>query len=347
MLTSPRLSNHALAELCHRLGVESDAGIEIRRTWQREAESAHWRAQPYLAEVRDGVKSGKSLTASLAHAGRVFPSLFLEMVRVGEESGTLTQVFHRLSKHYRRQSQLERAFLAGIAWPVLQLVAAIVVIGILIWVLGIVAARNHGEAIDPLGFGLIGNRGLAIYATFVLVVAGCVAAVVAGVRSGKFWTRPIQHALIRLPVIGPCVEKLALARIAWVLHDTLNVAMDLRHMVPLALRATGNDYYTRHVDSIVAQVGAGETLWASFSRSGAFPRDFIEALMVAEESGRIVESMERLSKRYEEEADSALKTLAVVAGFVVWLFVAALITFLIFRLAGFYFGTINDLLKDT
>lgn len=346
MLPISHFSNKTLAELCHRLGVETEAGIDIRRSWKREAESAHWRTKPYLAEVRDAVAHGESLTGALARTGRIFPPLFLEMVRVGEESGTLAQVFHRLSNHYRRQSQLERTFLAGIAWPMLQLAAAVVVIGILIWVLGIVAQRNRGNPIDPLGFGLIGNRGLAIYSTFILFVVGAVTALVIAIRRGKLWTRSLQQALVRLPAIGPCFEKLALARMAWVLHLTLNVAMDLRRIVPQALRATGNDYYLRHEQAIVADVASGEPLHVAFSRTGAFPGDFIDSLAVAEESGRIVESMDRLSKRYEEEAESALRALAVMAGFGVWMFVAALIVFLIFRLAGFYFGTINDLLKE-
>jgi hypothetical protein len=154
-------------------------------------------------------------------------------------------------------------------------------------------------------------------------------------------------ALVWLPGIGRCIETIALARIAWVLHLALNSALDLRRVVPLALRATGNDYYTRHTDSIVADVAAGHPLHLAFHRSGAFPMTFIDALAVAEESGQVVASMDRLSSRYEEEAEMALKALAVIAGCVVWALVAAVIVFLIFRLAGFYFGTIQDAVNRT
>lgn len=345
MFASPQLSNKALAEFCHRLAVETDAGIDIRRSWQREADLARWRIKPYIAEVRDGVASGKSLAESLAHTRRIFPPLFLEMVRVGEETGTLGEVLHRLSNHYRRQSQLERTFLANIAWPVIQLIGAVVVIGLLIWVLGWVASMNRGKVIDPLGFGLIGNRGLVIYCTFVFTIGGAIAALVAALRRGHLWTRGLQRALLRIPAIGDCLEKLALARMAWALHLLLNVALDLRRVVPQALRATGNDYYIRHSDEVVAAVAAGEPLHVALSRTGAFPSDFIDSLAVAEESGRIVESMDRLSKRYEDEAEAAFRALAVIGGFAVWALVAALIIFFIFRLAGFYFGAINEALK--
>jgi type II secretory pathway component PulF len=347
MLASYRFSNLALVELCHRLAVETDAGIDIRRTWQREAESAPARLKPYMQQVRDGVAGGKSLSLALAGTGRLFPPLFLEMVRVGEESGSLSSVFRRLESHYRRSQQAQRIFLAAIAWPMFELAFAIVVIGALIWVLGAIASRNGGEPIDILGFGLVGTKGLIIYVNFVAAVGLCVGGLVVAMRRGALWTKSIQRALLRLPAVGGCIEKISLARLAWALHVTLNTAMDLRRVVPLALRATGNDHYICHTDLIVADVAAGQPLHVALAHSGAFPGEFLDALAVAEESGQTVESMDRLSKRYEEEAESAIRALAVVFGVMVGLLVMGIIVLLIFRLAGFYLGTINEALEMT
>jgi type II secretory pathway component PulF len=343
-MLQPQLSNKALADLCHRLAIENDAGIDIRRTWQREAETARGRLQPYFSQVRDAVAKGDSLATALARAGAVFPPLFREMVQVGEQTGTLGRVFQRLESHYRRILAAQRIFLGAIAWPMIELSLAIVVIGILIYVLGIISSRG-GRTVDVLGFGLVGTRGLLIYINFLVVVGLCAAALAIALRRGALWTRPLQRAVMRLPAIGASLEKIALARLAWALHLTLNVEMDLRRVVPLVLRATGNDHYIRHSDQIVADVAAGHPLHEAFDRSGAFPGTFIDSLAVAEESGQIVESMDRLSKRYEEEAETAVKTLAVVLGALVALLVMGIIVLMIFRLAGFYFGTINDALK--
>jgi type IV pilus assembly protein PilC len=345
MFLSPRLSAKALGELSHRLAIETDSGIDVRRTWQREAESAPVRVRGDFEQIRDSVAKGESVSLAIARTGKLFPTLFQEIVHVGEQTGTLGRVFRRLSTHYRRQTQLQRTFLAAIAWPMIELAAAIVVIGILIWLLGIIAQRNHGEPIDILGFGLVGNRGLVIYVNVLVAVGLCVAGLIVAVRRGVFWTRPLQRAVMRLPVVGHCLEKLALARITWMLHLLMNVEMDLRQVVPLVFRATGNDYYICHTDQVVSLVAAGHPLHEAFAATGAFSADFLDALQVAEESGRIVESMERLSRRYEEEAESALKVLTVVAGFAVGALVAAVIIMMIFRLAGFYIGTINDALK--
>jgi type IV pilus assembly protein PilC len=347
MLLAPQLSNRDLAELCHRLAVETDAGIDVRRTWAREAESARPRVKPYFDDIRDAVNRGDSLSTAFGRTGTLFPQLFREMADVGEQTGTLGKVLKRLEGHYRRQVQATRLFLGAIAWPMFELVFAIVVIGLLIWVMGIVAQRNNGQPIDMLGFGLVGNRGLVIYVMLVTLAATAIGGVVVAIKRGKLWTRPLQRAMFRIPVIGQALERLALARLTWALHLTMNVAMDLRRIVPLVLRSTGSDYYVQHTDRIVADVGRGDPLHVAFSRSGAFPSEFIDALTVAEESGQIVESMGRLSNRYEEEAELAVRTLSTAFGWFVGLCIMGLIVFLIFRLAGFYVGAINDAVKMT
>ncbi len=347
LFPKPQLSNKALSELCHRLAVETDSGIDIRRTWQREAEMAHGRVRPYFENVRDAVARGDSLSVALSRTGSLLPPLFLEMTHVGEQTGTLGRVLRRLEVHYRRQVQAQRLFLGAIAWPMIELAFAIAVIGLLIWVLGIVAQRNNGQPIDILGFGLIGTQGLIIYINFIIAIGLCITGLVVAIKRGVLWTRPLQRALIRIPVVGNALERIALARLAWALHLMLNVQMDLRRIVPLALRTTGSDYYIQHTNQIVSDVGRGDPLHLAFYRTGAFPAGFIDALTVAEESGRIVESMERLSDRYEEEAEVALRTLSVAFGWFVGACVMALIVLLIFRLAGFYLGTINDALKMT
>jgi type IV pilus assembly protein PilC len=347
MLLSPRLSANALGELSHRLAVETDSGIDIRRTWKREADAAPTRIRSDFQQISDSVNRGDSLSSAIDRTGQLFPPLFREIVDVGEKTGTLGRVFHRLATHYRKSVEMQRMFLMAIAWPMIELALAIGVIGLMIWVLGIVAQRNNGQAIDVLGFGLIGNRGLLIYTNFIIAVGLVIAGLIVAVRRGALWTRPLQHALMRIPVLGGCLEKLALARLTWALHLTMNVDMDLRKVVPLVLRATGSDYYIQHTQEAVSLVGTGHPLHEAFGVTGVFPDTFLEALEVAERSGAVVESMERLSQRYEDEAQLALKLLTTMAGVAVAMLVMGLIIFMIFRIAGFYIGTINDAVKMT
>jgi type II secretory pathway component PulF len=342
MSMSPRLSARQLAELCDRLAIELGAGVDIRRVLQRAASTAPFRFHSQFSEVRDAVNAGQSLSTAFHRTGNAFPKMFHEMLRVGEETGMLAEVLRRLGQHYRHQTEMQRTFLGLIAWPVIQLVIAVFVIGFVIFVMGMIADRNRGQAIDILGLGLIGTSGMLIYAGFIATCTLLVGVVIVAMRRGMLWTRPLQRLAVHLPVVGTAIRRICLAQLTWAMHVTLNVEMDLRRLIPLVLRATGNDYYMRRSDQILAAIMAGQPLHVAFESTGVFPPAFIDAIQVGEESGELVETLGRLSHHYQEDAARAMKTLSVVAGVAVWLFVAALIIFMIFRLFGFYVGMLHE-----
>jgi type IV pilus assembly protein PilC len=342
MLFTPRLSARQLSDLCDRLGVELGAGVDIRRVLSRATQTAPWRLRGQFAQVEDAVNAGQTLSEAFESTGNVFPTMFLEMVRVGEETGMLAEVLRRLGKHYRHMMEMRRTFLSLIAWPMVQLGIAVVVIGFLISIMGIIAGQNKGDAIDILGLGLIGSGGLAIYITIVVAIGLAIAGFLFAMRRGMLWTRPFQRLAVWVPVVGPAVRKICLSQLTWAMHVTLNVEMDLRRLIPLVLRATGNDYYIRRGDEIVASIVAGQSIAESFGRTGIFPESFVDAISVGEESGEIVETLGRLSRHYQEDAAGAMKTLSVVAGVAVWMLVAGMIIFMIFRIFGFYVGVLKE-----
>jgi len=347
MLLKPRLNGKPLADLCHRLAISSESGIDIRQTWKREAQHARGGVAEAFALVRQGIERGDSLTDSLAATGSLFPRLFLEMVDVGEKTGGLAEVLHRLSNHYQRRHEMGRSLMTGLAWPLLELAAAVFIIGALIGVLGALdLRRSNDEPVDILGLGATGMQGVLVFIQIVAVVAAMVAGLVVAAKRGVLWIKPVQRLAMHLPGIGPCLEKICLARLTWALHLTLNVEMDLRRLAPLVLRATGSDYYTRWSQPITELVAAGDTLHEAFASAGVFPHHFLDALAVAEESGQIVESMSRLSAQYEEEAQSAMRTLTTIFGFLLTGMVLVTIGVMIIRLFQvIYIDRINDALN--
>ena len=343
MLIGARVRQKELAELSRRMATSMEAGIDARTAWSREAEG---RSSPALRrrvwEVYDAVAAGRSVTDGLSRTGDYFPVMFREMVEVGERSGKLAEVFRQLAEHYDHQLTLKRAFLASIAWPCIQLVAAIAVIGLLIWILGMLPTGEGGKPIDILGFGLIGTPGLIIYMLLIGTIAAGLYAVYLAIQRGLVWTRPLQRAAMRVPGIGGCLQTLALSRLAWSLHVTMETGMDLRHSLALSLGSTHNARYTDYSDQVVTQVVRGREIHEAFSETGVFPRDFLDTLEVGERSGRLPESMALLSQQYQDQARRALATLTILAGFAVWGLVALLIIAMIFRIAFFYIGVIND-----
>ena len=345
MIFTPRISTKKLTGLCRRLATALAAGIDIRTVWAGEVKRATgMTARSRFQAISEAVNRGASVRESLDAADGYFPPLFCELAQVGDQTGYLDQAFARLAEHYDYQQTLARNFLLAILWPLVELGISIVVIGVLIWVLGWIAGFSGGEPIDILGFGLVGNQGLAIYATFWLVV-GCTGFFLfQAIRRGLVWTRPIQHGLIRLPVLGKALESLALARLTWSMQLALNSGMDTRRAIGLSVRSSQNARFTDHLKSIDREIAAGNSLYEAFVATGVYPSSFLDTLHVGEQTGEVVESMGRLSQQYRQEAETAMKTLGVIGFFATFGVIAALIIMMIFRVFGFYLGTINDAL---
>jgi type IV pilus assembly protein PilC len=342
MLVSPRIGTRQLANLCSRLSTSLEAGLDLRKVWGQEAERAGaLAARSRFRKVSEAVNKGDSLAEALDSTGDYFPVLFRELVRVGEQTGHQGEAFGHLAAHYQNQLRLRRLFLAAISWPLTELSAAVVVIGLLIWILGMI---GKGDT-DILGWGLVGNRGLAIYSGAVALIGLSVAGLIFAVGRGLAWTRPIQHLVMRVPQLGKALETLAIARLAWVLHLTQNAGMALRPSLKLALESTGNARYIDAVAAVDKVIARGDTIEEAFRASGVFPQEFLDAVLVGEQSGRLVESLAVLSRQYHQRADAAMRVLTMLAGYAVWVLIAGIIIMVIFRIFLPYINMLNNAAK--
>jgi type IV pilus assembly protein PilC len=341
------LSSRELAALCRRLATALEAGLDVRRVVAREASGRGRRALiERFEELRLDVNRGHSLTDALAKTGDFFPTLFRQMVRLGEETGRLPETLKHLAEHYELQVKLRRAFLAAISWPLFQLTFAICIVGLLIWVLGMIGNRNGAEPIDLLGLGLVGSRGAAIYFSLVGAIALVAFLAIRAILRGQLWARPLARLALKLPVIGGSLTTLALARLSWSLYLTLDAGLDLRKAIPLALDASRHPGYRDAAALVVQEIGRGREITEAMTQSGVFPREFLDAVEVGERSGKLPEQMGLLSRQYDEQARRALATLTGVAGFGVWLLVAALVIVMIFRIFNtLYLAPLEDALK--
>jgi type II secretory pathway component PulF len=345
MLFSARISTRRLAELCRRLATATEAGIDARTVWTREAERARGRARRPLGLIRDAARRGQSLAEALDQTGPYFPELLRALAAVGEETGHQAEVFAQLAQHYEAQVERRREFLAIITWPLIQLALALGIVGLLIWVMGMIQEMTGNRQLDPLGLGLVGNLGLAIYAGVLAAAAAAVFLAVQALRRGWLWAGPVRRLVLRLPILGSALHTLGLARLAWTMHLTMRAGMEVRRAMRLSFQTAGDARLDQAADAVDAQLARGNSIEDAFRTAGGFPHDFLDALAVAEQSGKLVESLGLLSRQYEERARAALATLTKLAGFAVWAAIAALIVVLIFRLFGFYIGQIYQAME--
>ncbi len=328
--------------MLRRVGTALQAGLDPVRIWQREAsggpDAAYRRA---ASAILHELQQGGTLAQGMEKSGRYFPSLVMELVRVGEESGRLAEVCLQLADHFDHVLQVRRSFLASITWPVLQLLAALGVIGFLILIIGMF------DLPDILGLGLRGPAGCMIYLGFLFAVSFGSWLLYRWGKVGAPWLEPLKRLVWRVPGLGRFLELLALSRLAWSLGLVLDTDMDLRRALPLALRSTGSDRYTRHIEVVVEAVVQGRSLTEALEATGAFPADFLDVVHVGETSGQLPESLHRLAQTYQDQVQRMMQVVGTVGAFAVMILVGLVLVGMIWAIASKtlipYYNTIQDL----
>jgi len=335
-----RIGLRTLAKMCHNVGTGLRAGVDIRRIWENEAARGSLRHRATMSDIRDRVASGDTMTSAIAQAEGYFPALVKEMVDVGERTGRLDQVFARLGEHYDTLLRMRRAFLIGIAWPVIELSLALLVIGLFILILGMIPSGPEGPTITV--FGLYGTRGLTIYCSIVGAIFFVVAAGIMGLNNGWFRLDPFFRLLMNLPGIGQGLKVIAMSRLTWSMAMATDSDIDAARAAEIAIRTTQNSYYTSKIARIKDVIMGGGEMREAFETAGGFPNDFLDMLHAGELSGRISESMQVLAKDYEDRTKLFYGGVAVAAGVAVFLLVGVVIIFMIVTFFMQYVNVLNN-----
>jgi len=329
-----------MAVMCRRVGSSLRAGLDIRRVLENETDIGSHRHQQVMTAVHTEVMRGTSFSDAMRGQGDYFPPLLRTMAHVGEQTGKLSEVLLRLAEHYEGLLTIRAAYLLAILWPALQFGAAIVIVGLLIWVAGML-----GEGSDLLGFGLRGTKGLVIYAS--LVGAVCLG----GVTLWKMVNSPnplghaVQRLLLRVPLLGNAIVAQIMARASWSMAMIADSSLSNRVIARSTLESTESDYFIRFSTQIDDCLRKGKELHEAFRETHVFPEDFVQVLKTGELTGTLVESLKRLSREYDERSKLAWGTVAVAGALLTWLSVAILIIYLIFRIFYVsYYGRIQEFL---
>ncbi|MCA9144907.1 MAG: type II secretion system F family protein [Planctomycetaceae bacterium] len=335
--TGGRIGLQSLSRFCHNIGTGLHAGVDVRRVFETESNRGTMLHRNKVIEIRDHVARGASVSSAIKASNGYFPPLLCEMVEVGERTGRLEQIFIRLGEYYDQLVKLRRTFLMGIAWPMLELVGAILVIGLFILIIGMVSDE------PPMTFfGLYGVRGAIIYFTIVGLIGGSIGLTIVSAMKGWVNLDPIFSLLMRLPFIGTGLQNVALSRLTWALAMATDSDLSAQRAVELAVRTTQSTYYMRFIDGMKNVIGRGKTIHEAFATTGVYPDEFLASVETGEIAGSLSETMLIVSRDYEERTKTFFRVLTGVAGTLVFLTVAGIIITMIFKMAMQYIGILND-----
>jgi type IV pilus assembly protein PilC len=343
---SNRLPLKVLSPWCRALRHGVDIGLPLGKIFRQQAKSGPPAGRTLAATLAERVEDGQSLREALKPDARRFPVLFVELVGVGERAGRLTETFITLEEHFDTLIDANRKFAQALVYPLMMYLAAVVVIAVMLLVLGLLAPAD-GKGFDPLGLGLLGPTGAAIWLAF---AGGFTAAIYVGfqyVKSNEELRARGEALALKVPGLAGCFRAFALHRFALGLHMTSEAGIKADKSLALSFRATSNRAYTAHGDAAARSAREGNKIAPTLSACGEtlFPADYVDAVHVGEETGRLPDVMARQARQYQEEAARKMKVLAMLAGAAVYAMVGLMVIALIVRLLMSIGGVYADAMK--
>lgn len=335
----------ATANFCRRMGVGLQAGVDILRVLDTETRTGDPRHREIMHRMVDDIRGGSSLAKAMFNQKSYFPPLLIQMVHASELAGRLDSTFLYMSSYYDDLLQTRSFFLQRISWSLIQLGLAVVVIGAVILIQGLLSSSPSGPAYDASGLGLSGVNGFMIYCLTVLSIGAVTGTIIFGIWKNWFnCHRSLMPIVQRIPSLGTALVTLGLSRFCMTLSMLLNAGVEAQRSLKQAFMATGNYYFISGMDRALASVGQGNSFGDAMDAADVFPREFIEQIRVGELSGTETESLDHLALQLRQQAKSALNLIATIAGTAIWLLVMGLIAFMVLRMAMQYLSLLNSFL---
>ena len=334
-----RIQPQNLSTLCERVGVAFEVGLDPHRVFDREAGNGRSSYGRRMRSVAEHVKSGGSLADALKAQGNYFPPHFADMIDGGEKSGRLDRVLTRLAEYYQQMADFRNIFKSSILWPLVQLVLAIVVVGLLIYLPSVLLPGNPDRH-DLIGLGLSGAEGLVTYTTIIATAIGVVTAIFFLARNGYLGFMADWAAYI--PKLGRTLMVFAEARFVQTLALAIESGVNASAAVDLAFRSAGTSRFLRQAEPARKSLEAGRDMHAVLGDTGLFQEDTLEVIELGEASGRLAELLDKHFRHLKAQVKSSMATITYLASAVIWIVIAAILITIIFRIFSMYVGGMGD-----
>jgi MSHA biogenesis protein MshG len=313
-LFAPRVEHIDILFFSRQLHTLLKAGVPIMRGLAGLQESA---INPAMAEVirdvRESLEGGRELSVSLARHPKVFTPFYVSMVRVGEATGLLDEIFLRLYEHMEFERFMREQVKSALRYPMFVVIAmavAIVVVNMFVIPAFAKVFEGFGAELPLMTKILLGfsNFMVAWWPAMLVGLIGCILAFRAwvGTRNGRMQWEAIA---LRIPIAGKILHKAAMSRFA------RSFALGARSGVPLMQALTNsaqtvdNTYIGGKIEGMRENVERGESVLRAAISSGFFSPIVLQMIAVGEESGALDDMMDEIGQMYQREVEYELKTL--------------------------------------
>ncbi len=309
------------------------AGIPILRAFAGLESSAEKPAMvEVLKDVRASLDQGRDMATSLARHPKVFGPFYVAMVRVGEMTGRLTEVFLRLAEHLEFERDVRARIKQALRYPTFVIIAMLIAMVIInLFVLPVFAKVFAGfnTQLPLITRGLLGFSNWTI--TWWPVVAALIAAAVVLVRAylntpqGRYnWDR----RKLNLPIVGSIILKSTLARFARSFALSSQSGVPLVQALTVVAQTVDNAYIGARIEQMRDGIERGESISRCAAATGVFTPVVLQMMNVGEETGELDALLFEIAEMYERDTDYAIKGLSTAIEPVLLVFIGVLVLLL-------------------
>jgi len=290
------------------------AGVPIMRALGGLQDSATNPAMKIvIADIKESLEAGRELSVSLARHPKVFGSFYLSMVRVGEATGLLDEIFLRLFDHMEFERYMREQVKSALRYPmfvVLAMAAAIVVVNLFVIPAFAKVFQGFGAELPLMTRILLGFSNFMVE-WWLAMLAGVVAAVFAfrawvATRSGQMqW----EALTLRFPIAGKIISKAAMARFSRSFSLSLRSGVPVMQALSNSAHTVDNTYIAAKIEGMRDNVERGESVLRAAISSHFFTPVVLQMISVGEESGALDDMLDEVGQMYQREVEYELKTL--------------------------------------
>jgi general secretion pathway protein F len=289
-----------------------------------------------LQSISAGIRTGAAFSASLGQHPRLFSSLYVSMVRVGEEAGELPSVMADLASLLEHEDEVRSEVVSAVAYPMFVAGFGIVTVAILLTVVlpQLFSMLKEMVTVLPLPtLILLSVSGfLHKYWAIVLIAIGGAAAwirwYVRTPRGAETW----DQLKLKIPVMGGVFRSAALGRFARTLGTLAKAGVSLLPALKIVENTIGNIVLARQIAQVAEETRGGDSLATPLRKMGIFPKSAIQMISVGEETGKLDEMLLKVADIEERHMRARTKTLISLLAPALILVVGALVGFMVIAL---------------
>jgi type IV pilus assembly protein PilC len=306
-----RVNTKSLAIFTRQFSVMIDAGLPLVQCLELlSKEEPDKRLAGAIEKVKVDVESGAALAEAMQRRPFAFDSLYTNMVAAGEAGGILDTILKRLSVFIEKQAKLAGQVKSAMIYPVAVLSIALIVVMIILWKV----IPTFTSLFEGLNAKLPLPTRIVIWASKELIIA--MPFLIVGSMLGVYFFRRyyqtvngrmrVDRTLLKLPVLGPILRKIAVARFCRTLSTLLSSGVPILDGLDITAKTSGNAVIEGGIQQVRSKIERGESIAVPLKNTGLFPPMVAQMIGAGESTGALDTMLGKIADFYEDEVDVAI-----------------------------------------